>query len=337
MSLRLNIATYVHSPRFYLLLAVIALVAFLPIFHGDAYTLRIMTLIGIYVIYSSGWNLLAYSGQASLGHAAFFGIGAYTSTLLALDAGISPWLGMVLGASVAAGLGLLVGITCVRLREWFLAMVTFGFAIILLALTNEFQGITFGTSGFPPPRLFGLAIQYYYAILVLAAASVLVIYFLMRSRVGLAFKAIGENETEAKMMGINSTKYKLVAFMVSTFFAGLAGAFFGHYTTFLTSGIYGVDNSFLPLIICIIGGLGTIEGPIIGSVLIIVLQESLTVFDPLLNNLFGAFFPAVSNVGPPLRTLLLGVLLVVVVIFLPRGIASLIRKIGGRGMILKSN
>ena len=336
MKMKFNPLAFSRSPKFYLPLVIVAAVALLPVAHGDAFTLRIITLIGIYVIYSSGWNLLTYSGQASLGHAAFFGIGAYSSTLLALDFGISPWIGMITGAVVAAGLGLLVGLTCVRLKEWFLAMVTFGFAIILQTLTNEFQGVTFGTSGFPPPRLFSSAIQYYYAILVLAVISVVVIFILMRSKIGLAFKAVGENETEAKMMGVNSTRYKLLAFMVSTFFAGLAGAFFGHYVTFLSSGIYDVDYSFMPLIICILGGLGTIEGPIIGSTLIVLLQETLSGFDTSLNNLFGSFFPAVSNVGPPIRLLFLGLLLLVVVIFLPKGISSLIHKIAQRVVKSKS-
>ena len=326
----MKIEEYMRSPKFLLPLVLFVAVVLLPLVQSDPYILRVITIIGIYVIYSSGWNLLAHSGQVSLGHAAFFGVSAYASTLLVMYTGINPWVGILAGSAVAAGLGLLVGLTCVRLREWFLAMVTFGFALILQALTNEFQDITYGTSGFAPQQLFSSATHYYYTVLLLATASVAIIYFIMRSKTGLAFKAIGENEVEAKMMGVNSTKYKLIAFMISTLFAGLAGAFFGHYTTWLSTGIYNVDNSFLPLIICIIGGLGTIEGPIIGSALIILIQETLSRFDNVLNYLFGSLFPAVSNVGSPLRIIFLGVFLVLVVIFLPKGISSLFQKITKR-------
>jgi branched-chain amino acid transport system permease protein len=159
-----------------------------------------------------------------------------------------------------------------------------------------------------------------------AAASVATIYLIMKSKAGLAFKAIKGNELEAKMSGINTAKYKLLAFVISTFFAGLAGSLYAQNLGYVQLSIFGPDLSFLPLIMAVIGGLGTIEGPIIGSIIVVSIQNFLPTIDPYLQNGLGAFFPAVSNVGPPIRLLGLGLFLVTVVIFLPKGLTSLLHK-----------
>jgi branched-chain amino acid transport system permease protein len=147
----------------------------------------------------------------------------------------------------------------------------------------------------------------------------------MKSKWGLAFKAIRENELEAKMIGINTAKYRLLAFVISTFFAGLAGGLLVESQLFIQVDIFRAENSFLPLIMAVIGGLGTIEGPIIGSIIIVTIDA----FAPLtygylqfLHPLFGG----VSNVGPPLKFVGLGLFLILVVIFLPQGLIHLIRK-----------
>ena len=291
-----------------MVMLIIVLMACIPIFIRDLYILHIMTLIGIYTIYSSSWNLLAYSGQASLGHAAFLGIGGFASTLLAVYFSFPPWLSLLVGGAFASGMGFLVGLTCVRLREWFLAMVTFGFAVIAQTVTHVLDKYTHGVLGYSPPDLVGSKIQYYYAILFLTTAAVFLIYLIMRSKIGLAFSAIRENELEAKMMGVNTAKYKLIAFMMSTFFAGLAGALLAYFTGHISEYIYNVENSFMPLMMTLIGGLGTIEGPIIGSALITFVEEFLRFIDPTI------------------RWISIGVFLIAVVIFLPKGISSLIRK-----------
>lgn len=281
--------------------------AFIPVFISDRYIIDVITITLIYVIYSSSWNLLAYSGQASLGHAAFLGIGGFASALLYRYLGISPWFGMFLGSAFASGIGFLVGLTCVRLREWFLAMVTFGFAVIAQTITSALDRYIGGILGFHPQRLLGSYIQFYYLILALTVASVFVIYLIMKSKIGLAFNAIRENEVEAKMMGVNTTKYKLLAFVISTFFAGLAGVLRSQQVGFLDVEVYSAANSFNPLIISIIGGLGSIEGPIIGSVTIRIIDELLYTV-------------------PIIKWIINGVFLITVVIFLPKGISSLLRK-----------
>jgi len=296
------------SPKGYVVVLLIAVTACIPIFIKDLYIIHVITLIGIYTIYSSSWNLLAYSGQASLGHAAFLGIGAFSATLLAVYFGFPPWLSLLVGGAFASGMGFLVGLTCVRLREWFLAMVTFGFAIIAQTVTHVLDEYTHGVIGYPPPPLVSSKVQYYYAILFLAVATVFLINLIVKTKIGLALSAIRENELEAKIMGVNTAKYKLIAFMISTFFAGLAGALLAYFTGHVSEYIYNAENSFMPLMMTLIGGLGTIEGPIIGSALITFVEEFLRFIDPTI------------------RWISIGAFLIAVVIFLPKGISSLLRK-----------
>src|SRR4030067_3009128 len=181
----------------------------------------------IFAIYASSWKLLASSGQASLGHAAFLGIGGFASALLAVRLGVPLIVGLFVGGFISAGVGVLIGLACVRLKAWFLGMVTFGFAVIIVTIVNQFDSFFGGMIGFPTPSIVQQGIPFYYATLTIVASSIVVIFFVMKSKWGLAFKAIRENELEAKMIGINTGKYRVLAFVISTFFAGLAGGAFG--------------------------------------------------------------------------------------------------------------
>jgi len=131
-------------------------------------------------------------------------------------------------------------------------------------ITSQFDSVFQGIIGFRTPSLVAPGVPFYLATVILAVLSILVIYWIMRSKMGLAFRAISENEPEAKMIGIDTTKYKLLAFVISTFFAGLSGALYSYFLRYISISIYVAENSFKPLIMSIIGGLGTIEGPIIG-------------------------------------------------------------------------
>jgi branched-chain amino acid transport system permease protein len=142
----------------------------------------------------------------------------------------------------------------------------------------------------------------------------------------LAFRAIHQNEVEANMIGINTGKYRLIAFVISTFFAGLAGGLYAQSIQYIQNFIFEPYYSFLPLMISVIGGLGTIEGPIIGSVIIRAIESYLPSIDSALDGLLHPLFPSVNHVGPPLRMLGLGVFLIVVVIFAPKGVTPLIKK-----------
>ena len=300
----------------------------LPLIPGTSlYFLTVLIIMVIFIIYASAWNFLTYSGQGSLGHAAFFGIGGYISTIVALSTGVSPYLSIFLGGAVTAVVGLLIGMTCVRLKEWFLAMVTFGFAIIIQTLTvSQLSPFTGGWDGLASPRLLsssipGYLIWEYYSILAIAAGTILIFHLLLKSRIGLALAAIRENELEARAAGVNPIFFKLLAFVISAFFAGVAGALEVHHFGYITPEIYGVDLSFWPIIYSITGGLGTLAGPVIGTVSVTILWDGL--------NLFGLTYE---------RYIIIGAILVLTIIFLPRGLTSLVEKVEERlGLLYKKS
>jgi branched-chain amino acid transport system permease protein len=296
----------------YATVATLVLAAALPFLSDSKFILNLLVLMLIFIIFASAWNLLAYSGQGSLGHAAFFGIGAYASTLIAAGFGIPPFITIFIGAAVAAVIGVLIGLTCVRLKEWFLAMVTFGFAIIVQTLTVSILApMTGGWDGISSPRLIspsiaGYQLIEYYAILLITIATIASIWYLMQSRIGLAFLAIRENELEARAAGIDPVRYRLLAFALSAYIAGVAGALEIHHIGYITPELYGVDNSFWPITYVILGGLGTLAGPIIGTIVLTIIWESLKAT--------GLTFG---------RYVIVGIILILTIIFLPRGLVSL--------------
>jgi len=293
-------------------IAVIAIAVIAPLLSGNLYLLNLLSLMLIFIIFASAWNLLAYSGQGSLGHAAFFGIGAYASTLIAVAVGIPAFVAIFLGAAVAAVVGILIGLTCVRLKEWFLAMVTFGFAIIVQTVTvSLLVPITGGWDGIPSVRLVNPAIPHYqlieyYSILAITIGTIILIWYIMKSRVGLAFSAIRENELEARTSGVDPVRYRLLAFAISAYLAGVAGALQIHHVGYITPEIFGVDLSFWPITYVIFGGLGTLAGPVVGTVVLTIIWDGL--------KMAGLTFS---------RYVIVGVLLILVIIFLPRGLVDL--------------
>ena len=301
----------------YGILAALAIAVIIPILTGfNAYYLTVMILMLIFIIFASAWNFLTYTGQGSLGHAAFFGIGGYVSALTAAASGLSPYFTIFVGGGGAAAAGVFIAIICVRLKEWFLAMVTFGFAIIVQVLVvTQFASITGGWDGVAAPPLIsssvpGYLLWIYYSILAIAVLVIVIFWFILRSRVGLAFAAIRENELEARAAGIDPVRYKLAAFAISAYFAGVAGALEIHYLGYITPEIFGVDISFWPIIYSISGGLGTLAGPVIGTIVITLLWDGLQG----LGLSYGRF-------------IIIGVLLVLIIIFLPKGMVSLPERI----------
>lgn len=286
---------------------------------GSLYLLTTASIALVFIIYTEAWNFLAASGQGSLGHAAFFGLGAYASALLATGFGLPPILTSFLGGVFAAAIGVLIGLTCVRLKEWFLAMVTFGFAIIIQTLmVSQFAGISGGWDGTSAPPLVPSSVPFapfvqYYLILAILCAVLLGFRALLRGRTGLAFAAIRENETEARASGIDPIRYKLFAFAISAAVAGVAGALEVHQFGYVTPEIFGTEYSFWPIIYAISGGLGTLAGPIVGTIAVTVLWEGLRGL--------GLTYA---------RFVIIGLLLILVVIFLPKGLVSLPEKLRER-------
>jgi branched-chain amino acid transport system permease protein len=321
MNMLSNLRIGLKTSRIYLPVLLSVLCLLIPLFGISSYFIFVFTVTLFHISYSSSWNLLAYSGQASFGHAAFLGIGGYATAIFTIRTSI-PWLGLLLGALVSAFAGFLVGLTCVRLREWFLALVTLGFSIIMVALTRELAWLTGGVHGLAVPSLLPSVNHYYYAMLALTVFSVLVIYLIFRSKIGLAFAAIRENESEAKATGVDVAKYKLLAFTLSTSFAGLIGAFYAHFIAYINDQIYSLNLSFLPIIISIIGGIATIEGPVIGSALMLFISELLRIIEPWALKIS----PVVILIYPKVELLVIGIILVLVVIKMPRGISPWLRK-----------
>ena len=303
----------------FITIGVIAIAVVAPFIMSNLYFLNLLTLMLIFIIFASAWNLLAYSGQGSLGHAAFFGIGAYASTLIAVKSGIPPYVTIFLGAAVAAFIGILIGLTCVRLKEWFLAMVTFGFAIIVQTITvSILTPVTGGWDGIASPRLLspsipGYQLIEYYSILIITIASIVFIWYIMKSWIGLAFSAIRENELEARAAGIDPVKIRLLAFALSAYIAGIAGALQIHHIGYITPEIFGVDLSFWPITYVIFGGLGTLAGPVVGTIVLTIIWDGLKMFDITFS-----------------RYIIVGVLLILVIIFLPKGLVDLPNEIQKR-------
>src|SRR5512145_1377287 len=299
----------------YGIIAILVTSAAIPFVTDSMFILNLLVLMLIFIIFASAWNLLAYSGQGSLGHAAFLGLGAYASTLLAAKSGLPPLVTVFIGAAVAAFIGILIGITCVRLKEWFLAMVTFGFAIIVQTLmVSVLAPLTGGWDGVASARLVsasvpGYQVIEYFIVLAVTIASVAGIWYIMKSRIGLAFLAIRENELEARAAGIDPVRYRLLAFALSAYLAGVAGALQIHHIGYLTPELYGVENSFWPITYVILGGLGTLAGPVVGTIVLTIIWEGLKAT--------GITFG---------RYVIIGIILILAIIFLPRGLVSLPEK-----------
>ncbi len=200
---------------------------------------------------------------------------------------------------------------------------------MLTTISYQFDSVTNGINGFPPVTLVPSGYAFYILVICFAVSSIGIMYLLMKSRIGFAFRAIHGNEAEARMIGINTAKYKLIAFVISTFFAGIAGGLYVYFFGFVDNSIFAPTLSFIPLIMSVIGGLGTVAGPIVGSVFLISIEQifatqSVTI---ALNNSLGPLFPKISYVGPPITYLLIGVILLLIVIFSPGGLIPLFRKL----------
>jgi branched-chain amino acid transport system permease protein len=336
-----------RSRSFQFFVLCFAVLALIPVFVTDNFFLFVFTLIFIFAMYAASWNFLANSGQGSLGHAAFLGIGGFSSAIVggrivnalinflgvyAIPIGALSVLIQVLvifvGGLISCGIGFLIGLACVRLRAWYLAMVTFGFSIIAFTLSSQFDSFTNGINGFAPTLLVTGGYPFYILVVSFCVTSIAIMHLIMKSRIGLAFRAIQGNESEAKMIGINSAKYKLIAFVISTFFAGIAGGLYVYFVRFVDNSIFSPTNSFLPLIMTVIGGLGTVSGPIIGSIFLTTVGQILNtqVVTKTLSTTLGPFFPKVGYVGPPITYLIIGVILLLIVIFSPKGLTPLFGK-----------
>ena len=264
-----------------LALAGFLLVSLLPLWTGQYY-LQVFTIAFYYVVHASSWNLLAgYTGQFSLAHHAFAAIGGYTSALLVTSFGIPIWMGVPAAFLSSALMGFILGMLCLRMRAIYLAIATWAFAeSVRISISMTYQ-ITRGDLGLAVPKFFsgaGQGVVYYYFFLGLAIVTVLMIMFVMRSKMGYYLRAIRNDEMVARVMGINTTRWKILAFMLSSGTAGIAGAFYGHYNGLLTPVMVDFNEMAFIVIMVVIGGIRSIAGPVIGAILIQILTETFREF-----------------------------------------------------------
>jgi branched-chain amino acid transport system permease protein len=307
------------------LLFTVLLLSLPLIFSTNNYLLSTLIMIGFYTIVSTGLTLLmGYAGQISLGQAAFYGIGAYTSAYLTAHAGVSPWLAMAAGAAIAAIVAFIVGIPAFRLREHYLALATLGFGVIVFTFFKEWKGITGGLNGFfgiPPIQLFGFPLQtdfqFYYLVWIFALIGILFARNIVRSRVGRALLSIHGSEVAANSLGVNITKYKLQIFMISAVYASVAGSLYAHYVTFINPDLFGIVPSIYFLIMVVIGGTGSVWGGLIGAAVYVCLGE-------LLKEMVPMFIP---NAGGEFEIVFFGLLLVIILIYMPNGLSHSIPRV----------
>lgn len=264
-------------------LIILALAVVFPFAVTNPYALRLAILSGIFIILSLSLNLLTGSaGQISLGHIAFYGIGAYTAAILSKNYGVN-FIICMLAAMVISGLfGLLLGLPTLKLGGYYLAIVTLGFSEIVRLVEINWMDLTNGPLGImsiPKPELFGISLSspraYYFLCLLLVVLTIVVIRNILDSRIGYALGTVRGDDNAAKFMGVNVFRYKIMAFILSAAMAGLAGAFFAQYVTFIDPTSFASDQSTLILIMIIFGGIGSIPGSIIGAVVLTLVPELL--------------------------------------------------------------
>lgn len=280
------------------------------------YILHILVITGIYVILTLSLNLVVgYTGLAALGHAAFSCAGAYVSSLLALNYGLSPWIGLLVGACVAAILGVFIGAPSLRLKGDYLAIATFGSGVIVYSVAKNWVSVTrgpMGLPGIPGFSIFGMQISEVWAYLILVAVFVFLTYFVIRrvvkSPFGRILRGIREDEIAALAMGKNVNKYKIIVFVIGAFFAGIAGSLYAHYITFIDPSSFTVMESIAILLMVVFGGMGSLPGSFVGAAILVIFPELLR------------FLGMPSSVAAPLRQMIYGLLLIVLMLKRPQGI-----------------
>jgi branched-chain amino acid transport system permease protein len=283
---------------------------------SNHYILQVFTHALLLASLTLAWNLLGISGSISLGHAAFFGVGAYASALLGLDLGLSGWVTIPLAGLIATGLGVIMGLICLRLRGAYFALATLAFVEIPWVITDNWDALTRGSlglvgiSGLPSFSIGGFHVDFgssitvsYYLIFAYFVIVLCLVAFVFRSNIGLALQAIREEEVAAESVGIHVDRYRLLSLLMSAFFTGISGALYAHLIGYIEPGlVFGLHFSAVPMIFAICGGRFTILGPAVAAMVIYPMDQF--IFHPLL---------------PAGHEFLYGTVLILTVLFLPNG------------------
>ncbi|HEV2439881.1 MAG TPA: branched-chain amino acid ABC transporter permease [bacterium] len=288
-----------------------------PAVARSTYLIALFNIIGLYAIVTLGLVLLGTSGQVSLGQAAFYGVGAYASALLARDLGWSPWLAMPCAVAVVAVIAYAVGLPALRLADVFFVLATLGVGIIVNVLMVQLDPLTGGASGLRD--IPGLAVggrrlatdrDYYYVIWTAAIAALVLARNVTGHRTGRALRAILGSEVGAAALGIDVSRYKMRVFVLSAAYAGAAGALYAHYIRFISPSPFALYASLFFLIMAVVGGLTNIWGGLFGA-------AAVTFLDQFVRAEMPRIFP---RVGGEYQTAIYGIVLVLIMIFFPSGI-----------------
>ena len=282
---------YKSDMVWYIVLLLVLLVA--PQFIG-VYWVSLLILMGIYAIVSLGLNLLTgFTGQISLGHAALFAVGSYSSAVLTVKCGWSFWLALPSAGVLAMIAGAVVGVPSLRMKGLYLAISTMGLGFIVEEIIIQWSDLTNGVNGMAlnRPAFFGYELEsdlsYYYLVLAVTLIMLLVMKNLLRTPTGRAMIAIRDNDIAAMSMGINLSYYKTAAFSISAFYAGIAGALFGHFMYFIGPENFDLTVSISFLVMLLVGGLGSVRGAIFGAVFITLLPEMISLGKDYLPDFIG--------------------------------------------------
>ena len=282
------------------------------------YLLHIVVLIGIYSVLAISLDLLAgHTGLLSIAHAAFYGLGAYTSALLAVNFGASFIVGMLAGMTVAGLVSFVVSLPSLRLHDDYFVIATLGFQMILFSIFNNWMEVTqgpLGIPGIPQPASFGFTISSHLGFVILAACFAIFAYIVVgcisTSPFGRVLRAIREDEVFAQAMGKNTLRFKVTAFAISACLAASAGSLYAHYITYIDPTSFTIMESILVISMVIIGGSGSPWGPLIGAVVLVILPEALR------------FVGLPSFVAANLRQVFYGTLLIIMMMVRPRGLVG---------------
>lgn len=291
-----------------LLISLIVLIC--PIFlHGNEYVMHLLIMSMIWAVVASAWDLiLAYGGIFNLAQVGFFAIGSYTSAMMTMQLGISPWLGLLMGGIVTAIAGVLVGLPCLRLHGIFIALMTLAFFEVIGPLISAGRAIgTGGRGGLLPIHPLSIGnyvfssdepLPWYFVAFVFFAVFLFVIYKVINSKLGLAFTALRDSESFAQSLGVNRYKCSLIVTGIATFITGVMGAFYAHYVSVISPRMLGLDIFLILIIMIIVGGAGRFPGAVIGSFAITFFNDSLRPLEHYRMLVFGVILVTMIRLAP---------------------------------------
>jgi branched-chain amino acid transport system permease protein len=290
------------------------------------YYLQLLTFIGINTLLALGLNMLmGYAGQISLGHGAFYGIGAYTTAVLCVTYHISPWIALPCAILLATLVAFLMGIPTLKLSGYYLGMGTLGFGMIVAIIFREWASLTGGASGFvgvPPLEIgklsFGNGSNYFYLVWGAVFISIVICRRLIDSRIGRALRSIHDSERAAGAVGVNTQNLKLLVFVFSAGMAALAGFLYAHFVSFISPGTFDFISSIRMVTMVVIGGMASVWGALLGASLLTILPELLHTFSEF-------------------EMVVYGLVLMLVMIFMPQGLTKGVSDIIERSLRLKAS